>query len=169
MSETRVTVDISQVQAAFDFLTPEKLRTATRSAFNAASGILQRSAQKEYRAMFPGSIIYKDIHKKAYRSGKGAMVDLIYVKKHAKSYILPMLEQGNFETRPRVTKDGKNRGNIFGGKDYRQPSWESNGARFFSRGVDSSINRAQDKLQTNITKQIIKQAQKAGFETRGSV
>lgn len=182
MSEqARVKVDISEVQAAFDYITPEKLRTATRSAFNAAGGIMKRSVQKEYRSMFPGSVLYQDVHMKAFRSGKGVMVDLIYTRDFPKghplykSFILPMLESGTIERYVndddgvRVSKYyDRDKGAYSAGVNLKQSNYRgriAKGYKFFRQGVNSSIGRAQSKVETNIVKQIIKQAKKAGFET----
>lgn len=98
-----ISVDIYGAQRAFDALTPQQLRSATRSAFRKSATVVKKSVQQEYRADFPGSILYRDVHSKDFRSGKGAIIDLMYMRNHPKgdrlykSFVLPMLSKGTID------------------------------------------------------------------------
>ena len=102
MSDTTIQVDTRGLESLFEELAPKQLRSASRSAFNKAGRIILNAAKEEYRSMFPGSVLEKDMHMKAYRSGKGVMVDLLYAKRHDKgdplykSYVMKILEVGNY-------------------------------------------------------------------------
>lgn len=138
-----IQVDISSVQRMFDALNPKQLASATRSAFGRSGRILLNAAKAAYRSMFPGSVLYRDMHMKAFRSGKGVMVDLIYTKRHQKgdplykSYVMKILEEGSYKTGQRITAKGYNRGSL-------------RGYHFFQQGVSGSMNQAQSDFQQNL-------------------
>lgn len=150
MSNSFVTVDVKGVKVMFDSLNSKQLVSATRSAFTKSLKIMLQAVKANYDAAFPGSVLSKAIHAKAFRSGKGGIVDLIYVGKHSKgdplykSYILKMLNSG---TKTRTTSKGYYRGSI-------------SGKHFFQSGVSASETAAVNSLQQNIEAAIQKKYEK---------
>ena len=134
----------------FDSLNSKQLVSATRSAFTKSLKIMLQAVKSSYDAAFPGSVLSKAIHAKAFRSGKGGIVDLIYVGKYSKgdqlykSYILKMLNSG---TAARSTSKGYYRGSI-------------SGRHFFTAGVNASESAAVNSLQQNIETAIQKKYEK---------
>lgn len=159
MSKAVIQVDTRQVEALFDRLEPKQLRSATRSAFNRAGRVMVNAAKAEYRSMFPGSVYYKDIHMKAYRSGKGVMVDLYYLKNHAKgdplykSYVLRILEVGNYKTARRSRGNSKNGSRADRGKIRAY--------HFFQQGTESVIQQVNSQFTANLEQAMKKQIEKA--------
>ena len=138
-----IQVDMSRVQKMFDELNPKQLASATRSAFGKSGRILLNAAKAEYRSQFPGSILYRDMHMKAFRSGKGVIVDLLYTHGHQKgdamykSYVMKILEEGSYKTGVRSTARGYNRGSL-------------RGYHFFQTGVSGAMNQAESVFLQNL-------------------
>ena len=173
-----IQVDTKRLEVLFNELDPKHLRYASRSAFNKAGRIILNGVKEEYRGMFPGSVLQKDIHMKAYRSGKGVMVDLLYTKRHSKgdalykSYVMKILELGNYKGK-RISK-----GNY---KAYRpeMSSWSNQrwisaltAARadrgnikayhFFKKGTEATQERALQEINNLLEQAMQKQVAKAG-------
>lgn len=153
MNET-VKIEDSSVRLMLDYLEPRQLRSATRSAFGKAGRTILGAAKASYRSMFPGSALYRGMHMKAYRSGKGVMVDLYYTKTASpgdplyKSYVLKILELGSYKTGNRTTRSGQSRGTL---RAYG----------FFSRGVASSMPSAQSGFERDLMTAMQRQIDKA--------
>lgn len=163
----KVSIDAEATQKAVEELSTRRMVNAFRAGFRKTNRIVQRSVQTSYRAHFPGSVLYKDVHAKEFRSGKGAITDLKYIGRRKKgpqngrkdkshSWIMHLLATG---TAPRkayirmMTRHGcwgLNRGAI-------TPN------AFFEEGVKASQAQAQADMQKNLEEAIIKQAKKAGL------
>lgn len=173
---SKTEVDISGAMAAFEALHPKQLRSATRSAFAKSGNIMKKAAQTEYKAAFPGSVLYRDIHMKAFRNGMGVVVDLVYLRNHPKgdklykSYILPMLELGTIERYTgsyggkRASKYYNEKSGKYEGIDLKRSNYRGkiSGSGFFGRGVSGSIGRAMSELSRNIEDAITRKAKKVG-------
>lgn len=161
-------IDAEATQKAVEELSTRRMVNAFRAGFRKTNRIVLRSVQISYRAHFPGSVLYKDIHAKEFRSGKGAITDLKYVGRRKKgqqngrkdkshAWIMRLLATG---TAPRkayihmMTRHGcwwgLNRGAI-------TPN------AFFEEGAKASQAQAQADMQKNLEEAIIKQAKKAGL------
>lgn len=134
-----VQVDISRIEKCLDQLKPNQWRQATRNAFRKSMSIVQNAVKAAYRQTYPGRL-WRDIHVSAFRSGKGAMVDLLYLKRRSKgdplyhNFVMRFLNQG---TQERQTKKGWSRGSV-------------SGSHFFEQGVNSSMATAQATLMANL-------------------
>lgn len=148
-------VDASGVIRLMDALSPDELAQTTRQALRSTAAAIQKAVQREYRAQYPGSVLWRAVHMSAWRSGKGAEVDInpAWFRKYGKgdplyrSYILPTLEQGNYKTSPRRAKRNRNY------RNYSASSFNRGniaGTRFFRRGVESSVTAARIELQGKI-------------------
>lgn len=154
MTNTAIEVNTSKMRELFDLLNPEQFRSASRSAFNKAGRTILNAVKANYQSMFPGSILYKDIHMKAFRSGKGVMIDLLYTKGHSKgdplykSYVMKILELGSYKTGNRETAKAYSRGTL--------------GARqFFRPAVDSVKSTVESDLRAMLQQAMQKQVEKA--------
>lgn len=162
--DSSVIIDTEATQKAVEELSTRRMVNAFRAGFRKTNRIVLRSVQISYRAHFPGSVLYKDIHAKEFRSGKGAMTDLRYVKRSkgkakrvvSHAWVMRLLATG---TAPRkayirmMTRHGcwgLNRGAI-------TPN------AFFEEGAKASQAQAQADMQKNLEEAIIKQAKKAGL------
>ena len=141
--------DDQMVQRAFVALDPKTFRTAVKSGIRRSLNIVKRRVVANYKAAYPGSDRYKGIHMKVYRTGTGAMIDLIYLKsdKALRSYVLRFQNKG---TAMRVTKDGWDRGFM--------PASD-----FFSAGLEQSFSQAEITLQRNVEEAVVKKARKEGL------
>lgn len=162
--DINLSIDAEATQKAVEELSTRRMVNAFRAGFRKTNRIVLRSVQISYRAHFPGSVLYKDIHAKEFRSGEGAITDLKYVGRRKKrqqkdkshAWIMRILATG---TAPRkayirmMTRHGcwgLNRGAI-------TPN------AFFEKGAKASQVQAQADMQKNIEEAIIKQAKKAGL------
>lgn len=157
-----MTVDAAGVRRMMDALSPDEAAAATRTAFRRTAGALRRSVQSAYRARFPGSVLYKAVHSAAWRTGKGATVDIYPAWQHYgkgdplyKSYILPMLEQGNYLTSPR-----KRNVRLRDGSTRQVTAGDIRASRFYRRGVDSGRQSAMSDLQRNIERAFMNKIEK---------
>ena len=174
MTDTAIEVDVKGLENLFEELAPKQLRSASRSAFNKAGRIILNAAKEEYRSMFPGSVLEKDMHMKAYRSGKGVMVDLLYTKRHDKgdplykSYVMKILEVGNYKTARVSTGNYKGRSTtsasawVAGRAQARANRGTLRAYHFFQNGTSSAKLQAQHEFNGLLEAAIQKQIQKAG-------
>lgn len=137
------------LQRAFNAMEPKTFKTAVKAGMRRSLNIIKKRAVANYKAAYPGSNRYKAIHAKVYRTGTGAMIDLIYLKsdKALRSYVLRFQNKG---TAMRATKDGWDRGFM--------PASD-----FFSAGLEQSFSQAEITLQRNVDEAVIKKARKEGL------
>ena len=145
----KIEFDDQMVQRAFVAMDPKTFRTAVKSGMRRSLNIIKRRVVANYKAAYPGSQRFRGIHMKVYRTGTGAMIDLIYLKsdKELRSYVLRFQNKG---TAMRVTKEGWDRGFM--------PASD-----FFGKGIEQSYNQADASLARNVDEAIIKKARKEGF------
>ncbi len=138
----------AELQKAFNGMEPKTFRTAVKAGMRRSLNIIKRRAVANYKREYPGSDRYKDIHAKVYRTGTGAMIDLIFLKKSsAKAYVLRFQNAG---TAMRVTRKEYDRGFM--------PATE-----FFSEALESTREQAQNELMRNVNEAIVKKARKEGL------
>lgn len=138
----------AELQKAFSEMSPKTFRTAVKAGMRRSLNIIKRKAVANYKREYPGSDRYRDIHAKVYRTGTGAMIDLIFLRKSsAKAYVLRFQNAG---TAMRVTKDGWDRGFM--------PASD-----FFSEAVESTKDQAQAELMRNVNEAVVKKARKLGL------
>lgn len=144
--KAKMEIDDQLIQRAFVAMDPKTFRTAVKSGIRRSMNIIKRKVVANYKAEYPGSERYKGIHMKVYRTGTGAMIDLIYLKsdKALRSYVLRFQNKG---TAMRVTKDGWDRGFM--------PASD-----FFGSGVEQSYSQAESTLARNVDEAIVKKARK---------
>lgn len=138
------------VQRAFAAMEPKMFRTAVKAGMRRSLNIIKRKAVANYKAAYPGSDRYKAIHAKVYRTGTGAMIDLLFLKgdKELKPWVLRYQNKGAVA---RITlRGGYNRGDM--------PA-----SRFFVEAVESTKNQAEKELARNVNEAIIKKARKEGL------
>ena len=145
----KIEIDDTMVQRAFDGLTPKQLRTATKQGLRRAVNVIKREAVKNYKSAYPDSSRHKYIHMKVYRSGIGAMVDLLFLKKdkEARPYVMRFQNKG---TAMRATKAGYDRGFM--------PASE-----FFAEAVRSKKAQAESMLMRSVREAVVKKARKEGL------
>lgn len=139
----------AELQKAFTEMSPKTFRTAVKAGMRRSLNIIKRKAVANYKREYPGSNRYKAIHAKVYRTGTGAMIDLLYLPKdkELKPYVLRMQNAG---TAMRATRQGYDRGFM--------PASE-----FFSEAVESTKSQAQNELMRNVNEAIVKKARKLGL------
>lgn len=139
----------AELQKAFNEMHPKAFRTAVKAGLRRSLNIIKRKAVANYKREYPGSDRYKAIHAKVYRSGTGAMIDLIFLKKdkELKPYVLRMQNAG---TAMRATRQGYDRGFM-------------SASEFFSDAVESTKSQAQNELMRNVNEAIVKKARKLGL------
>lgn len=145
----RVEIDDQMVQRAFEGLSPKQFRTAVKQGLRRSVNIIKREAVKNYKAAYPSSDRHKHIHMKVYRTGTGAMVDLLFLRgeKEAKPYVLRFQNKG---TAMRSTKAGYDRGFM--------PASE-----FFTDAIQSKKAQAESMLMQSVNEAIVKKARKEGL------
>lgn len=145
----KIEFDDRTLQRAFEGLNPKQFRTATKQGLRKSCNVIKREAVKNYKAAYPGSQRYRHIHMKVYRTGMGAMVDLIFLKgdKEARSYVMRFQNKG---TAMRVTKAGYDRGFM--------PASE-----FFAEAVRSKKSQAEKMLMQSVNEAIVRKARKEGL------
>lgn len=144
----KIEFDDKELQRAFTEMAPKQFRTAVKAGMRKSLNIIKRRAVANYKSAYPGSDRYKDIHAKVYRTGMGAMIDLLFLKKSAaKAYVLRFQNAG---TAMRVTKAGYDRGFM--------PASD-----FFSEAVESTKDQAQNELMRNVNEAIVRKARKLGL------
>lgn len=144
----KIEFDDKELQRAFTEMAPKQLRTAVKAGMRKSLNIIKRRAVDNYKSAYPGSDRYKDIHAKVYRTGMGAMIDLLFLKKSdSKAYVLRFQNAG---TAMRVTKAGYDRGFM--------PA-----SNFFSEAVESTKDQAQNELMRNVNEAIVRKARKLGL------
>lgn len=138
----------AELQKAFNEMNPKTFRTAVKAGMRRSLNIIKRKAVANYKQEYPGSDLYKAIHAKVYRTGTGAMIDLIFLpKSRAKAYVLRFLNAG---TAMRATKEGYDRGFV-------------SASNFFSDAVESTKSQAQAELMRNVNEAVVKKARKLGL------
>lgn len=139
----------ADVQRAFAAMNPKTFRTAVKAGMRRSLNIIKRKAVANYKREYPGSNRYRAIHAKVYRTGTGAMIDLLYLPKDdgLKPYVLRMQNAG---TAMRATRKGYDRGFM-------------SASEFFIEAVESTKNQAQNELARNVDMAIVKKARKEGL------
>ena len=138
----------ADVQRAFAAMNPKMFRTAVKAGMRRSLNIIKRKAVANYKAAYPGSGRYKKIHAKVYRTGTGAMIDLLFVPGDRRDSIA--LRSQNVGTVKRGTKTGYNRGVM--------PA-----SHFFKDAVESTKGQAQTALARDVDMAIVKKARKEGL------
>ena len=139
----------AELQKAFTEMNPKTFRTAVKAGMRRSLNIIKRKAVSNYKREYPGSNRYRTIHAKVYRTGTGAMIDLLYLPKDdgLKPYVMRMQNAG---TAMRATRQGYNRGVM--------PA-----SYFFSEAVESTKSQAQNELMRNVNEAVVKKARKLGM------
>lgn len=138
------------LQRAFNAMEPKTFKTAVKAGMRRSLNIIKKRAVANYKAAYPGSNRHKAIHAKVYRTGTGAMIDLIFLKgdKELKPWVLRFQNKG---ATARVTrKGGYNRGDM--------PASE-----FFSSAIEATKGQAESTLARNVDEAVIKKARKEGL------
>lgn len=145
----KIEIDDQLVQRAFVAMDPKTFRNAVKSGMRRSLNIVKRKVVANYKAAYPGSERFRGIHAKVYRTGTGAMIDLIYLKsdKELRSYVLRFQNKG---TAMRATRDGRDRGFM--------PA-----SNFFETGVEQSFSKAESTLARNVDEAVVKKARKEGL------
>jgi len=127
----------------YNVLKPDALVQVTKNAFSKSIKIMADAVKREYRSMFPGSAYYKAVHYKAFKTGKGAVVDINRFKRRRKgdpmykSYVVRILELGSYKTGERKTKKGWSRGVL-----TPRP--------FYAPGISASQQQAEASYMQNL-------------------
>lgn len=142
-------IDDAMVQKAFNSLDPKTFRNAVKAGMRKSANLIKAEAVRNYKSEYPGSERYKGIHMKVYRTGMGAMVDLIFLKgdKELKPWVLRFQNKG---TAMRATKAGYDRGFM--------PA-----SGFFSDAVAAKKGQAESELARNVDEAVVKKARKEGL------
>ena len=145
----KIEFDDKELQRAFTEMAPKQFRTAVKAGMRKSLNIIKRRAVANYKREYPGSNRYKAIHAKVYRTGTGAMIDLLYLPKDdgVRPYVLRFQNAG---TAMRVTKAGYDRGFM-------------SASNFFSEAVESTKDQAQNELMRNVNEAVVKKARKLGL------
>lgn len=173
-------VDISKFMEAMNAMDSRNIRLATRRAFRLSASVVKKAVQSEYKNTYPGSQLWKDVHMKDFRSGKGAIIDILYTRKWPKSspmyksFVMPMLSGGTIERYSGTYGAGKKMGRASAWYNRKDGAYEGielssrlyrgrvEGSQFFKRGVDKSLSEAMASLQGNIEKAVVERAKKVG-------
>ena len=147
--KAKIEFDDAALQRAFKGLEPKTFRTAVKSGMRRAVNVIKREAVKNYKREYPGSARFRGIHMKVYRTGMGAMVDLLFLKndKELRPWVMRFQNKGAID---RKTRRGYNRGTM--------PA-----SNFFSDAIASTKRRAESMMQRFVDEAIIKKARKEGF------
>lgn len=139
----------AELQKAFSEMSPKTFRTAVKAGMRRSLNIIKRKAVANYKSAYPGSDRYKGIHAKVYRTGTGAMIDLLFLKgdKEMRPWVMRFQNKG---TAMRATRQGWDRGFM--------PASE-----FFSDAVESTKGQAQNELMRNVNEAVVKKARKLGL------
>lgn len=168
--EARLEIDTAAVEKAIEGLNTKQMVNAFRGGFRKTNKIVTRAVQQSFRAHYPGSVLYKGIHAKEFRTGEGAITDLMYIKRvkgagnsrakgasqESKYWVARILATGTgprqayIKMRTRHGCWGLNRGRMVG-------------SGYFEEGVKASMKQAETDMQKNLEEAIIKQAKKAGL------
>lgn len=168
--DSSVIIDTEATEKALEGLSTKRMVNAFRGGFRKTNKIVTRAVQQSFRAHYPGSVLYKGIHAKEFRTGEGAITDLVYIKRVkgagnsrakgasqvSKYWVARILATGTgprqayIKMRTRHGCWGLNRGRIVG-------------SGYFEEGVKASQAQAQADMQKNLEEAIIKQAKKAGL------
>ena len=138
------------LQRAFAAMDPKTFKTTVKAGMRRSLNIIKKRVVANYKAAYPGSDRFKAIHAKVYRTGMGAMIDLIFLKgdKELRPWVLRFQNKG---ATARVTrKGGYNRGDM--------PASE-----FFSSAVEATKGQAESTLARNVDEAIVKKARKEGL------
>lgn len=147
--KAKIEFDDAALQRAFKGLEPKTFRTAVKSGMRRAVNVIKREAVKNYKREYPGSARFRGIHMKVWRTGMGAMVDLLFLKndKQLRPWVMRFQNKG---TAMRSTKKGLDRG-------FMSASY------FFSDAISATKRKAESMMQRFVDEAIIKKARKEGF------
>lgn len=139
----------AELQKAFNELDPKTFRTAVKAGMRKSLNIIKRKAVANYKREYPGSNRYRGIHAKVYRTGTGAMIDLLFLKDddEMRPWVMRFQNKG---TAMRATRKGYDRGFM--------PASD-----FFTEAVESTKGKAQAELMRNVNEAIVKKARKLGL------
>lgn len=139
----------ADVQRAFSAMDPKTFRTAVKNGLRRTANIIKKQAVSNYKAAYPGSERFRGIHMKVWRTGMGAMVDLIFLKGDdaLRPWVLRFQNKGSVQ---RATKKGYNRGVM--------PS-----SNFFSDAVAEKKSQAENDLARLVDEAVVKKARKEGL------
>lgn len=154
-----VQIDDREVQQMLSRLDVKSLRKVTKSAFKQGAGVILRQAQRNYKALFPGSNLHRAIVAMPWKSGLGAWVKKLgarskkkrekvrekYGDVFSRAYVLDILERGSGE------RQSHGRSQVKLGRRGRVKAY-----RFFSSAVSSAERKALDKVLTAIKKHLEK-------------
>ena len=147
----KVSIEFSDLdlQRAFNAMEPKTFKTAVKAGMRRSLNIIKKRAVANYKAAYPGSDRYKYIHAKVYRTGTGAMIDLLFLKKdkEMRPWVMRFQNKG---TAMRATRQGYDRGFM--------PASD-----FFGEAVESTKGQAQAELMRNVNEAIVKKARKEGL------
>ena len=138
------------LQRAFNAMEPKTFKASIKAGMRRSLNIIKKRAVANYKAAYPGSNRHKAIHAKVYRTGTGAMIDLIFLNgdKELKPWVLRFQNKG---ATARVTRNGGyNRGDM--------PASE-----FFSSAIEATKGQAEKELARNVNEAVIKKARKEGL------
>ena len=138
----------ADVQRAFAAMDPKTFRTAVKAGMRRSLNIIKKRAVANYKTAYPGSDRFKKIHAKVYRTGTGAMIDLLFVPGDKRNSIA--LRAQNVGSVERHTKMGYNRGIM--------PA-----SHYFSDAIESTKGQAEKELARNVDAAIVKKARKEGL------
>lgn len=143
----KASIEFSDIdlQRAFNAMEPKTFKTAVKAGMRRSLNIIKKRAVANYKAAYPGSERFKKIHAKVYRTGTGAMIDLLFVPGDRRDSIA--LRSQNAGTVKRGTKTGYNRGVM--------PA-----SHFFTDAVETTKGQAQNELARNVEVAIVKKARK---------
>lgn len=136
------------LQRAFNAMEPKTFKTAVKAGMRRSLNIIKKRAVANYKAAYPGSDRFKKIHAKVYRTGTGAMIDLLFVPGDKRNSIA--LRAQNVGSVERHTKMGYNRGVM--------PA-----SNYFTSAIDATMPQAEKELKRNLDESIIKKARKEGL------
>jgi hypothetical protein len=140
----------AELQKAFTEMSPKTFRTAVKAGMRRSLNIIKRKAVANYKAAYPGSDRYKYIHAKVYRTGTGAMIDLLFLKDDDKEMRPWGMRLQNKGTAMRATRKGYDRGFM-------------SASEFFTEAVESTKSKAQNELMRNVNEAVVKKARKLGL------
>lgn len=138
----------ADVQRAFAAMEPKTFRTAVKAGMRRSLNIIKKRAVANYKQAYPVSERFKKIHAKVYRTGTGAMIDLLFVPGDKRDSIA--LRAQNVGSVKRGTKSGYNRGVM--------PA-----SHYFSNAVEATKTQAQNELARNVDEAVVKKARKEGL------
>ncbi len=154
-----VQIDDREVQQMLSRLDAKSLRKVTKSAFKQGAGVILRQAQRNYKALFPGSDLHCALVAMPWKSGLGAWVKKLgkrskkkrdkmrekYGDVFSRAYVLDILERGSGE------RQSRGRSQVKLGRRGRVKAY-----RFFFSAVSSTERKALDKVLIAIKKHLEK-------------